>query len=251
MEQYGFVYIWYDRKHKRYYIGSHWGYEDDGYICSSRWMKQAYKHRPHDFRRRIITKIYTNRDDLFTEEHKWLQQIKPEELKGHRYYNLRNHRFRHWMANKNQVTIREKISKATKEAMWRPEVRKKYLANMDERTKRSHTPEANKKRTESIRQAYLKKHPPELRKKHMKFNSDEYVDFMINHSREMWKNRTTDEKKQVGQKISKTLKEKYKHTCHPCKGMKGLGKGLRWWNNGSINTRAKECPDGFVPGMLR
>ena len=23
-EKYGFVYIWHDRKHKRYYIGSHW-----------------------------------------------------------------------------------------------------------------------------------------------------------------------------------------------------------------------------------
>ena len=29
-EPYGFVYIWYDRKYKKYYIGSHWGYENDG-----------------------------------------------------------------------------------------------------------------------------------------------------------------------------------------------------------------------------
>ena len=35
MEKYGFVYIWFDRKHKRYYIGCHWGHEDDGYVCSS------------------------------------------------------------------------------------------------------------------------------------------------------------------------------------------------------------------------
>ena len=28
-------------------------------------------------------------------------------------------------------------------------------------------------------------------------------------------------------------------------------KGKRWFNNGKINTMAKECPDGFVPGMLR
>ena len=40
MEKYGFVYIWYDRKHKRYYIGCRWGTENDGYICSSSWMKK-------------------------------------------------------------------------------------------------------------------------------------------------------------------------------------------------------------------
>jgi len=32
MQKYGFVYIWFDRKHKRYYIDSHWGKEDDSYI---------------------------------------------------------------------------------------------------------------------------------------------------------------------------------------------------------------------------
>ena len=28
-------------------------------------------------------------------------------------------------------------------------------------------------------------------------------------------------------------------------------KGKHWYNNGKINTVAKECPDGFVPGRLR
>ena len=28
-------------------------------------------------------------------------------------------------------------------------------------------------------------------------------------------------------------------------------KGMRWFNNGKINKRAKECPEGFVPGRLR
>ena len=28
-------------------------------------------------------------------------------------------------------------------------------------------------------------------------------------------------------------------------------KGMRWFNNGKINIRAKECPDGFTPGRLR
>ena len=31
---------------------------------------------------------------------------------------------------------------------------------------------------------------------------------------------------------------------------KGKHKGEHWYNNGKINVRAKECPSGFVPGML-
>jgi hypothetical protein len=28
-------------------------------------------------------------------------------------------------------------------------------------------------------------------------------------------------------------------------------KGMKFFNNGIINIRAKVCPDGFIPGMLR
>lgn len=28
-------------------------------------------------------------------------------------------------------------------------------------------------------------------------------------------------------------------------------RGMLWWNNGIINVRAKNCPIGFVKGMLR
>lgn len=65
MEKYGFVYIWYDRKHKRYYIGAHWGHENDGYVCSSSWMKKAYKNRPEDFKRKILKKHILSRHNMF------------------------------------------------------------------------------------------------------------------------------------------------------------------------------------------
>lgn len=84
----GFVYIWRDRKTNRYYVGSHWGPDDDGYVCSSKWMRNAYRRRPADFKRRIVARVSTNRQDLFDEEHRWLSMIKPEEL-GQRYYNMK------------------------------------------------------------------------------------------------------------------------------------------------------------------
>lgn len=85
-EKYGFVYIWFDTKHKRYYVGRHWGTETDGYICSSRWMKISFKRRPNDFKRRIVAKVYSSVQDLIIEEQRWLDMIKQEEL-GNRYYN--------------------------------------------------------------------------------------------------------------------------------------------------------------------
>lgn len=111
---YGFIYIWYDRKHKRYYIGCHWGHIDDGYVCSSPWMKQAYSKRPHDFRRRILSIVTTSRQDMFDEEARWQSMIKDEELRV-RYYNIKRHGDRHWSIDPyKHLSVRQKISKANR-----------------------------------------------------------------------------------------------------------------------------------------
>ena len=150
MEKYGFVYIWFDRKHKRYYIGCHWGYENDGYICSSSNMISAYNRRPNDFKRKIVSKIFSDKKTLLEEEYRWLKQIKEFEL-GVRYYNLHNHHFSHWSANPNQAkTLSERISQKTKEAMYRPEVREKYLESLKTRETRSADPEVREKRRQSM-----------------------------------------------------------------------------------------------------
>lgn len=121
---YGFVYIWRDKKHKRFYIGSHWGTIDDGYVCSSTWMKNSYKRRPFDFKRKIVSFIYTNRKDLLLEEFKWLSLIKADEL-GKRYYNLTTHLNGHWSTDDNKAqTMRQRISE-TKKKYWSSDESKK------------------------------------------------------------------------------------------------------------------------------
>ena len=108
---YGFIYIWYDQKHKRYYVGSHWGSEDDGYICSSNWMRDAHRRRPNDFKRRVIQRIYTNRQDLLEAENAWHRLIKPHELRT-RYYNLHTNHSNHWLGNEEKrLSVSEKIRK--------------------------------------------------------------------------------------------------------------------------------------------
>lgn len=142
-KKYGFVYIWRDKKHARYYIGCHWGTEDDGYICSSTWMKLGYKKRPQDFKRKILSRVYTNKGDLLEEEYRYLSMIKDCELKV-KYYNLHNHHFNHWSSCENSTkTVSQKIKDAwtderrqqmsdlkhTNNPMKDPEVAKRALEN--------------------------------------------------------------------------------------------------------------------------
>lgn len=107
----GFVYIWRDKKSNRYYVGSHWGTANDSYICSSRWMRKSYSRRPEDFKRRIIAWVDTNRVDLLIEEQRWLQMIKPHEIKA-RYFNIRLDTQHLWHSHDGEakLSIGQKIS---------------------------------------------------------------------------------------------------------------------------------------------
>ena len=201
MEKYGFVYIWRDKKHGRYYIGSHWGTEDDGYVCSSSWMKQAYKNRPQDFRRKILARVTTDRKHLLIEEHRYLSKIKDHEI-GVRYYNLTLHMNGHWSVYPDKVkTISEKISHRTKEAMQRPDVREKYLKSI-EGLDRTQSEETKKKRSESMKKTMAIKYPEDSKKKRMEFDSPEYKQFMAQHAKNMHANRSENQKKDIGLKIS-------------------------------------------------
>ena len=133
----GFIYIWYDRKRRMYYIGSHWGTINDSYICSSNRMRDAHRRRPHDFKRRVIKKGI-EKTQLLDEEHKWLSLISDEQL-GKKYYNLRKHRFSHWTTDENNIlTIAEKISVKNKGRKYPnrkspPPFTEEHLRKMSER----------------------------------------------------------------------------------------------------------------------
>lgn len=113
MEKYGFVYLWFDSQHHRFYIGSHWGIENDGYICSSPSMRIARKRNQQAFKRRILKRIYTNRKDLLIEEQRWLDMVKPWEF-GYRYYNInaKANDYAWWMNDETKKIIIDKIKNA-------------------------------------------------------------------------------------------------------------------------------------------
>ena len=130
MEKYGFVYIWRDKKHKRFYVGCRWGHINDGYICSSRWMLAAYKRRPKDFVRRILLSNINNKKDMILEEQRWLKMMKLVEL-GQRYYNLRNN-LEHWIVDPlKDLSVREKLRQSKlgdKNPMKRKDVAEKVAS---------------------------------------------------------------------------------------------------------------------------
>ena len=150
----GFIYLWYDRKRKMYYIGSHWGTEDDGYICSSNRMRDAYRRRPQDFKRRIIQRNI-ERSVLLDEEYRWFQYISDEEL-GKKYYNLRKHKWGHWSTDENKrISAVEK----RKETLKTSEPWKKYTKSL---IGRSLSDETKQKLRESAEKQFS---DPENRKK--------------------------------------------------------------------------------------
>jgi len=83
----GFVYLWYDKKRKKFYLGSHLGLPTDGYTGSNRRFKSAQKSRPESFKRRILEYFDSiTSKELLEKEQNWLNLIKPHHLSS-KYYN--------------------------------------------------------------------------------------------------------------------------------------------------------------------
>ena len=67
------------------------------------------------------------------------------------------------------------------------------------------------------------------------------------------KHHSEETKKKMGEakKGKKLSEETKKKLSEAHKGKNIWTKGVHWYNNGRINIRAKECPEGFTPGILR
>ena len=246
MEKEGFIYIWFDRKRKMFYIGCHWGTLDDGYICSSKWMRDAYRYRPQDFKRRIIQRNI-KRKDLLTEEHKWLQLIETKDI-GNRYYNLHTKHFGHWSnTEQSNLTVRQKLSEASKKLHQDPVYKQKYLEgrkNLPTQTTEQITKRAEsntgKKRTEETKRKISEAHKGKvmgpLSKEHREKLS---ASLKAENNPFFGKQHDPELKKRMNEKTSQTMKGRMP---------KNIPTGY-WWNNGDINKRSNDCPgEGWIKG---
>jgi hypothetical protein len=254
----GFIYIWHDKTRKMFYIGCHYGSEDDGYICSSRRMMSAYHRRPNDFTRRILVRDIPSREALLEEEYNWLQLIPKTEL-GKRYYNLSNRHYGHWSTSESKrETMREKLRRISKTMHTNPEYQKKYNDGLatrknwqtEEHIEKRASANRGKKRTEEqilrLWNAIPKgcDHP-----NYGKSLSEETKSKISNAVRGeknpfFGKKHSEETKQKCGKKISKALEGKVP------KNLK-MFVGSFWWNNGHINKRSHECPGiDWVKGRL-
>lgn len=124
MEKYGFIYVWFDKKHKKFYVGRHWGHIDDGYVCSSNNMRMNFKYRPDDFKRRIVSFAPT-KETLVIEEQRWLDMIKSSELNNKYYNKTKKATTPSTLGYNHSKETKNKISKANKGKTHTKETKKK------------------------------------------------------------------------------------------------------------------------------
>lgn len=107
----GFVYKWYDTSNDMYYIGSHKGSVDDGYVGSGKYFLRAYNKRKDCFVREIL---YTGEHYRIYEDTilKYLNAEKDEKS-----YNLKNSAVGGWSHLQTEEIRKhrgQKISKSLK-----------------------------------------------------------------------------------------------------------------------------------------
>lgn len=91
-DYFGFVYLWYDTKHKKYIIGSHHGSIHDGYTTGTGGIhvQRIFKVRPKTMYRKILA--YNPVDNVKVtrafEQH--YLSLRPDIITNPRYYNQNN-----------------------------------------------------------------------------------------------------------------------------------------------------------------
>lgn len=123
-----FVYCWTDHKTLKLYIGYHKGPKDDGYICSSKLMKEEYKIRPEDFSRQIISE--GSIQEMIKLENKLLLSI--DAARNPYFYNQHNGNGNFYCKGHTQKT-KEKISQGRKDKKHTIETRNKLSEKASKR----------------------------------------------------------------------------------------------------------------------
>lgn len=111
-ENNSFIYIWFNKVKKMFYIGKHYGAVDDGYVCSSKMMLIDYNRNPEHFKRRVLEFVdEKDGSQSLDAESKWLSLI-PDEQLGKKYYNLKNKNFGNTRGHKKSYVWNAGLSKS-------------------------------------------------------------------------------------------------------------------------------------------
>ena len=233
---YGYVYMTINLINGKRYIGQHQAskFEPDKYIGSGNYFKRAVrKYGKDNFDCKLLEECNSQTELDYCEE-KWIKLY--DAVSYDKFYNIdaggkgvkkttlhKQHLSDAWTIERKSI-LSERVS-GDNNPSKRFEVRKKISENNS-----SKRPEIRKKLSDTKRGKPLP-HTEEWNAKISKALKGRQI--MV----------FTDE---VRTKISNSKKGKN----NPMYG-KSATKGTKWYNNGTINIRAVECPDGFVHGVLK
>jgi len=133
-----FVYMWFDKSRKMFYIGQHSGSYDDQYTASSGWLHGEIKYRPQDFKRRII-KTFSTKNEAQKYEGYLLSLISKSEWKV-KYYNSKQGKpkgVKPWNAGKTNVYSQETLAKMSQKKLGNSNTRGKTMSCSAENGRKS------------------------------------------------------------------------------------------------------------------
>lgn len=150
IEGMAFLYQWYDKGKDMYYVGSHKGTPDDGYICSSEYMLEEYRKRPEDFEREILL---TGTESCMRRKERFALQL-VDAANNPKYYNRSNGGADFYVCMKGEENpifgitrspeVKQKISVSLSEYFSNEEVRKRHSERMKKTFEEGREPSCKK-----------------------------------------------------------------------------------------------------------
>lgn len=230
--QEAFTYCWTDHRDNMLYVGYHKGSQDDGYVCSSKWMLEEYKKRPEDFTRMILAE--GTADDCHMLEVTILKAA--DAMRSDRFYNQTNGSQKHYNKHHTMKT-RNKISKKFKGKPLSEDHRNK----LSESHKGKALPSSTREKMSKSKKG---KSPPNKGKKHKETT--------IIKMREWHKNNV------VRRSWTKEQREQMSGIHNPMFGKSPANKGRKgdyiYITNGALNKMINplsEIPMGWRKGMTK
>lgn len=233
---YGYVYMTINLINGKRYIGQHQAskFEPDKYIGSGNYFRRAVrKYGKDNFDCKLLEEC-NSQEELDNCEEKWIKLY--DAVSSDAFYNIdaggkgakktslhRQHLSDAW-TEERKLILSARVSGENNPSK-RLDVRKKISENNSSRR-----PENRKKLSEA------KKGKP----------LPHTVEWNTNISKALKGRQIMVFTDEVRAKLSKASSGKN----NPMYG-KSATKGTKWYNNGVINVRTVECPEGFIPGVLK
>lgn len=232
---YGYIYLTTNLINNMKYIGQHQSnkFEPDKYIGSGVWLQKAIrKYGKSNFKCELLQSC-DSLEELNIQEEYWIKHFNAVESKM--FYNID--------AGGHTAPKTEIFKQHLKDA-WTDERRQ----TLSDRVKGDKNPAKQLSVREKISCNNASKRP-DVRKKLSEAKKGKPCPHTVE-----WNQKISDSLKgrQIAEftdDIRKKLSESKKGSNNPMYG-KSANKNTKWYNDGKVNIRATECPDGFTPGML-